>query len=177
MRYLLAFTVCALLLGLACVDIVEVDQPKEVNKNATFDVTLKGSVLSDSTADPEEAEYRGTLAVQIPVDWKVISATYEGDHSGTFEENKRVAGHMELEQAASSGFAWVGFLTRESIAIDDPGKGYEYTVKLKLKAGKTSGNYMIDYRLGINEGGGTEITNSSITWGGNNADVQTTKVK
>lgn len=156
-----AVAVFAAIISTSCLNIIDVVQPAEVKAGKKFEVVLE---LRSETLinDEDDSTYVGLLAVSLPEGAEVLKASYEGGAKGKLKRVK-AAGPPDLRERP--GYTWVYWAT--------PG-GYEaaafgakdYTVKLKIRAPDTPGNYRLAYAAGAAKGEGPDINLADVVWGG-----------
>jgi len=177
MRILFILLSIALFVLCSCIDITQIRQPSEVGAGQLFDVNLGCSYTMDESdeGDISGVDYWGVLAIQIPDDWKVINTGFSGSNSGSFTESDKVMAVVQLDYPAKEGYHWVAYRTFDAVKIDPKVEQLKYDVKIKLQAGKITGEFQPDYKVGVSQE--PEIKSTSITWGETTVEVPKITVK
>lgn len=135
-------TVAATILSASCIEIVDVVQPLEVRAGSTFEAMLL--VRADAPARVESPIF-GILGVSLPEGVDVKEGTFRGAAQGKL---RRLEGVNASALGERPGYEWAFFRTRNDYEPSVLSGGI-FEVKLKIKAGKATGDYHFAYAADV----------------------------
>jgi hypothetical protein len=160
-RAVAAFPAIAFVIAASgCLEIVDVLQPMEVRAGSAFEVGLVCKIEFDYFARDREPTY-GYLGVSIPAGFDVREVNFRGAADGKLMPSPDLDGRP-LE--SRPGYEWRVFGTRGYYRASDLA-GHVLEVRVKLKAGKAPGDYLLAYGVGaapVAAAGGPDV--SRLKW-------------
>lgn len=158
-RFVVTFsTVAVTILSASCIKIVDVVQPLEISAGSTFEVMLL--VRADVSARADGPVF-GILGVSLPEGVDVKEATFRGAAKGKL---RRLEGVNAGALGERPSYEWAFFRTADGYETSVLSGGV-FDVKLKIKAGKATGDYRFAYAAAVvpvSRGGDPDV--SRLEW-------------